>query len=66
MGDVVEAQKLPRTPANHRASALVRHGLDLDVARRERPGNVEEAVANLLGLKVNGGPRTEFTQRGRL
>ena len=63
VGDVVETQKLPRTPANQRASDLIDHGLDLDVARRERRGNKKELVTNFLGLEVSGGPRNEFGQQ---
>jgi len=62
IGDVVEAKKLPRTPTNQRASVLVGHGLDLDVARLESRGNAEESVAGFLGLEVSGGPRNEFGQ----
>jgi hypothetical protein len=63
IGDVVEAKKLSRTPTNQRASDLVEHGLDLDVARRESRGNVEESVADVLGLEMSGGPRNECGQR---
>jgi hypothetical protein len=63
IGDVVEAKKLPRTPTNHRASDLVSHGLDLDVAGRESRGSVEEAVADFLGLEVSGTPRSECRLR---
>jgi len=65
IGDVVEAQKLPRTPTNQRASVLVGHGLDLDVARRKSCGNVEESVAELLVLEVSGSPRSEFARGDR-
>jgi hypothetical protein len=60
--DVVEAKKLSRTPANPRASDLVEHGLDLDVARRESRGNAEESVADFLGLEMSRGPRNECGQ----
>jgi hypothetical protein len=59
IGDVVEMKKLSRAPANQRASDLVEHGLDLDVARRESRGIAEEAVANFLAWKVSGSPRDE-------
>ncbi len=65
VGDVVETKKLPRTPTNQRASDLIDHGLDLDVACRERRSNKkEESVAAFLGLEVSGGPRKEFDQWG--
>ena len=64
MGDVVEAKKLPRTPTNQRASDLVEHGFDLDVARRESPRDVQESIADSFGLEMRGGPRNEFGQRG--
>jgi hypothetical protein len=65
MGNIVETKKLPRTPTNQRTSALIDHGLDLDVVRRERRGNKEEEpVAVFLGLEVSGGPRNEFVRRG--
>ena len=60
VGDVVEAEKLPRTPANQRASDLVEHGLDLDVVRRKSRGNAEELIAGFSGLEVSGGPRNEI------
>ncbi len=63
IGDVVEAKKLSRTPTNQRASDFVEHGLDLDVSRRESRGNVEESIADFLGLEVSGGPRNECGQR---
>jgi hypothetical protein len=64
VGDVVETKKLPRTPTNQRASDLIDHGLDLDVASRDRRGNEkEESVADFLGLEVGSGPRNEFGQR---
>jgi hypothetical protein len=67
VGNIVETKKLPRTPTNQRASDLIGHGLDLDVARRERRGNrKEESVADFLGLEVSGGPRNEFVHRGGL
>jgi len=62
--DVVESEKLPRTPTNQRASDLIGHRLDLDVAFRERRGNKnKEAVAGFLGLEVSGGPRKELVRR---
>jgi hypothetical protein len=63
VGDVVEAKELSRTPANQCASDFVEHRLDLDVARREIRGNVEEMIAEFLGLKMSGGPRNECGQR---
>ena len=65
VGDVVETKKLPWTPTNKRASDLIDHGLDLDVACREHRSNKkEESVAAFLGLEVSGGPRNEFDQWG--
>jgi len=67
MDDIVEVEKVARTPTNHRASDLVSHGLDLDVVHRELRGNKEEkAVAEFLGLEVRAGPRNEFGLRERL
>ena len=63
IGDVVEAKEFPRPPTNQRASNLVEHGFDLDLARRESRGDAEEAVADSFGLEVSGGPRNEFGQR---
>ena len=64
VGDVVETKKFPRTPTQPRASDLIDHGPDLDVARRERRGNKKkESVAAFLGWEVSGGPRNEFVQR---
>jgi hypothetical protein len=63
IGDVAESKELPRTPTNQRASDLVEHGSDLDVTRRESRGNVEESIADYLGLEVSGGPRNELGQR---
>jgi hypothetical protein len=63
IGYVVEDKELPRTPTNQRASDVVEHGFGLDVARRESRGNVEESVADFLGLEVSGGPRNEFGRR---
>ena len=63
IGDVVEAKELSRTPTNQRASDFVEHGLDLNVARWEIRGNVEETIADFLGLEVSGGPRNECGQR---
>ena len=63
MGDVVEAKEVPRTPTNQRASDLVEHGFDLDVARRESRRDVQESIADSFGLEMSGGPRNEFGQR---
>ena len=61
---VVETKELPRAPTNQCASDLMAHGLDLDIARRERCGSEkEESVADFLGWEVSGGPRKEFGQR---
>ncbi len=60
IGDVVEAKKLPRTPTNQHASALVEHGFDLDIIRRESRGNAEESIAGFLGWEASDGPQTEF------
>lgn len=61
VGDIVETKKLPRTPTNQCAPDIIDHGLDLDVARRERRGNkTEESIAYSLGLEVSGGPRDKF------
>ena len=65
IGDVVEAKELSRTPTNQCAPDFVEHGLDLDVACREIRGNVEEMIADFLGLEVSGGPRNECGQRHR-
>ncbi len=62
-GHVVETEELPRAPTNQRTSDLIDHGLDLDVARRERRGNKKELVTNFLGLEVSGGSRNEFVQQ---
>jgi hypothetical protein len=59
VGDVVEAKKLSRTPTNQRASDLVEHGLDLNLARRESRGIAEESIAGFLGLEASGSPRNE-------
>ena len=64
IGDVVEAKKLPRTPTNRRASALVVHGRDRDIARGESRRDVQESIADSFGLEMRGGPRNEFGQRG--
>ena len=62
--DVVETEKLPRTPTNQRPSDLIDHGLGLDVACREGRGNTKDKlVADLLGLEVRGGPRNELVRR---
>ena len=63
IGDVVEAKKLSRTPTNQRASDLVEHRLNLDVARWESRGIAEESVADFLGLEVSGGPRHKCGQQ---
>jgi hypothetical protein len=63
VGDVVEPEELPRTPANQRASDLVEHGLDLDVVRRKSRGNAEKLIAGFSGLEVSGGPRYEVGGR---
>jgi len=63
IGDVVEAKKLSRTPTNQRASDLVEHGLDLNVAHRESRGIAEESIADFLGLEVSGSPRNECGQQ---
>ena len=62
VGDVVEAQKLPWPPANQRGSALVGHGIDIDVGPLERCDAVEESVPGLLGLEAGCGPRTKLGQ----
>jgi hypothetical protein len=58
--DIVESKEIPRAPTNQRASDLVEHGFDLDVARRESRGSVKESIADFLGLEVSGGPRNEI------
>ncbi len=63
MGDVVEAKEVPRTPTNQRASDLVEHGFDLDVARRESRRDVQDSIADSFGLEMSGGPGNEFGQR---
>jgi hypothetical protein len=60
VGDVIEAKKHTWTPTNQRASDVVEHGFDLNVARRESRGIAEKSIADFLGLEVSGSPRNKF------
>ena len=57
--DVVEAQKVARTPTNPRTSAIVGHRLAFDLARLLGRDDAEESVAGYLGVEVSGSPRNE-------
>ena len=59
--DVVEAKKAPRAPTDPRASAIVGHRRDFDLARLLELDDAEESVAGVFGLEVGGGPRNEVS-----
>ena len=69
IGDVVESQELPPTPANPRSSSLLGHRVDIDVGPPESRDTAEESVTGFLALEAGGSPRTKFgwrDERGEL
>jgi len=66
VGDVVEAEELPRAPTNQCTSVLAGHGRNLDLAHLESRANIEELVAAFMALEAGGGPRTELYWPGEL
>ena len=66
IGDIVEAEKLPGTPANRGNPAVVLYGLGLDIARGEIRGSLQEKVTSRGGQETSGGPGTKIVRRDEL